>query len=883
MKTKQKRIVVTGDVTMDRNLYFTPSANATPGDSRGIMVKSEGGAKRLYEILKQTLQRVPEPASQVEFGLEPQEGTKIGIRPWSSQALWEPQEWQTKSGESKKVWRLSRNLGYELPKPGYRTPLWGQNPNLPATPDILVLDDGAMNFRFLKNKNLWPAFITGKTALPGWIVYKVSAPICQGDLWRELVKAGPSGNFIVVMSVNDLRREEVCISKNISWERTVEDIVREFTGNPAISELHKASHVVIGLQLEGVLLVEKVGTRFEFRLIFDPFHMEDEWVAAEKLAGEAYGYMSCLTAGIVQRLAEQEDDDKLNLVPGIKKSLSVMRLLRQIGHGEVVVKTKTKPGFPFKVVANLFCRVPDARAKDKFSVADIPVSTEVPQDYRWQMLGCLDTRRPNVSSEPLYGIARRVALFGPQALTNTPLARFAKLLAVDRDEIEALRNIKALIKSYAADRAKNVKPLSLAVFGPPGAGKSFGIKQVAEELRGDKVPILEFNLSQFASEKDLIGAFHQVRDKVLEGEMPFVFWDEFDSQKYLWLKYLLAPMQDGKFQEGQITHPIGKCVFIFAGATSYDWENFGPPKDDQEEMRNFKLLKGPDFKSRVSGYLNVLGPNRRQILMPDAKASSRVEWKDDTKDICFPLRRAILIRAILGLTGKRENEFLDIDRGLLSALLEIDRYEYGARSVEKIVQELRRPHAATIRQSDLPSDDVLQLHVNVEQFRLITKRLHEFQSVATSLAPHIHEFYRDLSKRNEWPFKYDVSYDELPEGIKADNIAAGQRIPLILELVDLIVEKKTKEGDCSDPIVTKVLVENLEWLAAQEHDMWMAFKHKNGWVYGEKRNDDALIHNALVRFADLSEKDKEKDRDSVRNFPRIVELAGYKIVARRSA
>lgn len=83
-------------------------------------------------------------------------------------------------------------------------------------------------------------------------------------------------------------------------------------------------------------------------------------------------------------------------------------------------------------------------------------------------------------------------------------------------------------------------------------------------------------------------------------------------------------MQDGLFQEGQISHPIGKCLFIFAGATSATYEHFGPrnpdrmSKEERESLgsrlrdvedywRTFILKKGPDFHSRLSGYLNVLG------------------------------------------------------------------------------------------------------------------------------------------------------------------------------------------------------------------------------------------------------------------------------------
>ena len=99
-------------------------------------------------------------------------------------------------------------------------------------------------------------------------------------------------------------------------------------------------------------------------------------------------------------------------------------------------------------------------------------------------------------------------------------------------------------------------------------------KKLPKGVMGHDVPILDFNLSQFSGPADLIGAFHQVRDEVLKGNIPVVFWDEFDSAKYEYLQYLLAPMQDGTFQEGQVTHTIGRCIMVFAGATSYKMETF---------------------------------------------------------------------------------------------------------------------------------------------------------------------------------------------------------------------------------------------------------------------------------------------------------------------
>ena len=55
--------------------------------------------------------------------------------------------------------------------------------------------------------------------------------------------------------------------------------------------------------------------------------------------------------------------------------------------------------------------------------------------------------------------------------------------------------MKKIINDYEA-YDKGEKPLSIGVFGPPGSGKSFGVKQIAKETIQD-VKILEFNLSQF--------------------------------------------------------------------------------------------------------------------------------------------------------------------------------------------------------------------------------------------------------------------------------------------------------------------------------------------------------------------------------------------------
>lgn len=452
-----------------------------------------------------------------------------------------------------------------------------------------------------------------------------------------------------------------------------------------------------------------------------------------------------------------------------------------------------------------------------------------------------------------------------------PYQRFGKLLTMDRAEIESLRNLRQLIRDYVKND-KGKKPLSLAVFGPPGSGKSFGIKQIAEGILGKKVPLPEFNLSQFNEPADLIGALHQVRDLVLKGTTPVVFWDEFDSKGYDWLQYLLAPMQDGAFLEGQVTHPIGKCIFVFAGATSWDYENFGSNPKDAEGWKDFKLLKGPDFMSRLSGYLNVLGPNPRCAW--DAAAE---EWVPQDDDICFPVRRAILLRAMLGL---KDDAPLEIDPGLLSAFLEIPKFEHGARSLEKILEQVKqRGLPGALRRSDLPPATVLALHADYEKFMEIAERDMGFIALAEDIAPAVHGFYVEELRSSGSRILLAEEFEKLPPDKQADNIAAARRIPMILGLVGLYLVPEAEARSEPEGLVEEILEQNIEILSAAEHDGWMDYRLRNGWELHEVREDALRRHHLLVPYEDLSDAEQEKDRSAVRSYPAKAALAGYRIVA----
>ena len=181
--------------------------------------------------------------------------------------------------------------------------------------------------------------------------------------------------------------------------------------------------------------------------------------------------------------------------------------------------------------------------------------------------------------------------------------------------------------------------------------------------------------------------------------------------------------------------------------------------------------------------------------------------------------------------------------------------------------------------SNLPPREQISLHVNYGDFLDLIQQDMEFQAVCEDLARYIHGFYLKLTIAD--PIMYRMEYDKLPSDIKDDNAAAARRITKVLSLISMQVVKQPEVKAKEAENIAGVIEANLELLAKAEHNGWMEQKLKNGWRptnQGEERDDMQKIHNCMVPYSELCGKDKDKDRDSVRNYPEIVARAGYIIV-----
>ena len=874
-----QHIVVAGDVTIDWNLARTrvldDGGTAWNAEDRTEAYGAPGGAALLARLVQEVGAELAAEGVTVDVS-----GPSIAseaVQPDDprfdhSYAVWSL--YPRRVGDRDRVWRVEEFLGIDRS----RAPRLATEPGASATADLIILDDANLGFR--DRPDAWPGSLVEDAdprAKAPWIVLRMAGPVADGALWRALLSRH-SERLIVLFTLSDLRLSEVKISRELSWERTAGDLARELVHHPAVNGLARCAHVVVSLGTGGAVLLSRPEPTAhgpdwleqpDCHAFFDPEAIEDSW--AEQYPGAMVDHTTCLTAGIARELLFAPDAPKVHR--GVQRGLAAERALHLAGYGDPEGEAD-RAGLTFPARAMAAELQKDATA---FATARI----ESPVRDSWSIL---ESRYP----EGLEPVAEAVARDGVEAtLTGVPIGRFGKLLTLDRGEIEGFRSIRALLREYDSEPAP--RPLNIAVFGPPGAGKSFGVKAVAKSaIEGDRIETLTFNLSEMEDASDIVDALHQVRDAALRGKLPFVLWDEFDAdlagRPFGWLRHFLAPMQDGAFQQGQVLHPIGKAIFVFAGGTSSRLADFAA-----DESVDFRLAKGPDFVSRLKGHVDMVGPDPR--------------GGDRDADPHFRIRRAILLRSMLlrdrpGLfVHESRTTRLQIDPGVLRAFLEVSSFRHGARSLETIVAMSTLHGVSRYERSALPAADQLDAHVDAREFLELVERYVPDGELLERLAEAVHVTYcaEMLSQGHTWagsagylarqpPLAEQagrtptrpalpalVDWAELPEHLQQMNRDAARDVAEKLAVLGFVLSQEAAGGtavtiDPTDPRV--------ERLAKREHERWLRREIKTGWRYGDPRDDVRRLHPCVLPWEELPEDVRDKDRMIVTELPKIVAAAG---------
>ncbi|MGN0649638.1 MAG: RyR domain-containing protein [Oscillospiraceae bacterium] len=68
-----------------------------------------------------------------------------------------------------------------------------------------------------------------------------------------------------------------------------------------------------------------------------------------------------------------------------------------------------------------------------------------------------------------------------------------------------------------------------------------------------------------------------------------------------------------------------------------------------------------------------------------------------------------------------------------------------------------------------------------------------------------------------------------------------------------------------------------EKIAENVHEVWAAGRIAQGWKYGAQRNDSERTTPCLVPYSELTEEEKEYDRNTAIETIKLITALGYKI------
>ncbi len=270
--------------------------------------------------------------------------------------------------------------------------------------------------------------------------------------------------------------------------------------------------------------------------------------------------------------------------------------------------------------------------------------------------------------------------------------KIKKLRLLSDDEKQNLQFLKDQIYRYRPLEQPD-RPLCLGVFGPPGSGKSFAVKQFLASIE-EKLETI--NLSQLEGPNDLAAAIVKIAS-ARTSPLMYLFFDEFDSKlagtPLGWLQWLLAPMQDGVvFYQGSRIE-LKRAVYFFAGGTADSFESF-----PQAHEGYFREAKGPDFVSRLRGHIDVRGVNdgpyrrvRRALILRKRIQEVAGDW--------------------LAAEGIINRDRMQDD--LIDRMLAVGRFVHGSRSVEALVEMSDFKEGMPFTEENLPFRESMVNHVDL--------------------------------------------------------------------------------------------------------------------------------------------------------------------------
>ena len=84
-----------------------------------------------------------------------------------------------------------------------------------------------------------------------------------------------------------------------------------------------------------------------------------------------------------------------------------------------------------------------------------------------------------------------------------------------------------------------------------------------------------------------------------------------------------------------------------------------------------------------------------------------------------------------------------------------------------------------------------------------------------------------------------------------------------------------------ETLTEKSFGETFEKIAKSVHNQWMEGRINAGWKFGMERDEEKKEHQSLIPYEELSEDEKEYDRQTTRIVIKSLQEIGYEIVKKQ--
>lgn len=250
------------------------------------------------------------------------------------------------------------------------------------------------------------------------------------------------------------------------------------------------------------------------------------------------------------------------------------------------------------------------------------------------------------------------------------------------------------------------------------------------------------------------------------------------------------------------------------------------------------------------------------IIIDDPLTLSDNRWREIQQPCPFTLAYLAMKKDVEAvLSGRRLHRFSLLDNRPINFVVCLNQQTLLADVLDDDFQPIS------------PHKSLLDPLARIEYFETLDETLSIDMVVHQSLddtARCIHNEYRDqLYQRGETDIDNASlrPWSQLPPHKKLANQRAASHIDVKLRLAGFCRGAGRNTRYAFPPSANL-----LETLAEVEHRRWMADKYLSGYDFGPVRDEARRLHPDLVEWDQLSESDKEKDRDNIRRISRLLSM-----------